>query len=339
MGLIREFENVLEIDLSKYKLEEVYFLPYYKQPVSLLETLHFSLKDKCKPAFYDRDAADIYRRIYLGSLLVNYIPLEPLTFDEKSGVKVYDDDVVIQDDVIIEREKIERQALYYFYTFCNNGELKYTKEVFEKFFGSIFGELPHYILKKQYAAGRDFFDSVNYDTVTQLAVIGGANIDDYLNKTKDNINSGENYVYGNAYNIDYSDENGAVGCEQSYYLVVAYELVKRNYTVKRCGECGKWFVAYNKDDTKYCSGCGEERNRLIKANNRLKQIALKRCRDRKKDAHIGNIPNDKKWEDLEAEIIKKYNEAQTIPGMQEYSKWLKGVNKIYFHKARKETEV
>ena len=121
-------------------------------------------------------------------------------------------------------------------------------------------------------------------------------------------------------------------------IAVAYELVRHKITLNKCKECGKWFVAYNKVDTLYCSDCATTRTKRRKANEALARIITHNCSVRMSYNNDYTSEYYKKYRDIQQQVYDKQpnTKTATLAELQEYGEWLKGIKKAEFPKSKEE---
>lgn len=163
------------------------------------------------------------------------------------------------------------------------------------------------------------------------------NVKYLLNKLLDNKYSLPRFKCLDNEIVEYrlNTEEGEEKNEIDYMIAVIFELVERKIWLKRCKECGKWFVAYNKIDTIYCPNCSQKRTRQINTNcvllgtikkklKNIRQTYPKECKEYQDTLKYDNEI-----------VINKPNKEATLEELKTFNKWLKTKSKEWFPRKKK----
>lgn len=171
------------------------------------------------------------------------------------------------------------------------------------------------------------------------------NVKYFLNKLSNNGYSLPRIAYrydeeGNEICLEYSlntenEEKNKI----DYMLAVAFELVKRKITIKRCEACEKkWIVVYKKD-TYYCKECAEIRNKKRDAIGSLAADIKSRLM-KKRYLYLTVPPKYEFFQNRIDEINNrvneiKYDRKKTLTELDNVHTWLKTKSKEWFPRKKK----
>ena len=203
----------------------------------------------------------VYEKLELGSRLVDYIPIEdmkPMRIFNNSNSDNENKEIINTEETpeeIIKRmikklnsgemkfsdngsnnwEQTFKQLLYVYITLCLRDKSFYNENKFLEIFAMNNLNLPRIRISKRFAE-----DDLYYPAFAP------ENVD--MQEIKHHLEN--DYGYYREYYI-YNDDEWKI--KTNYYMAILNELIKHKYTINKCKNCGKWFVAFSKSDQKYCN--------------------------------------------------------------------------------------
>ena len=154
---------------------------------------------------------------------------------------------------ILERESTFKKLLYTFYSICNQKKKLYTEEFFLTLMSYYGYQVPPVELRISKPDTNPKFLVEISKTFVRRHSISAISVE--AEKIIDEINTFRIMRQYDCEARKFENQNDLyvpVYTGINYYMAVAYELVKQGYYVNKCEHCGRWFIANNKSDEKYC---------------------------------------------------------------------------------------
>ena len=195
------------------------------------------------------------------------------------------------------REDALKSLLCDFLTLCNSNKHYYTDTNFVRVMAVNGFNIPQFIYKA--------YDMYKKEEITSSPFTHSNlyNVKDTLSDIKDSP-----IIFGRKYNC-------VNDCD--YYIAVVLEIIRQGKFIKKCEQCGRWFVTEKKSDEKYC-----KRKSISNSKKTCAQVA----RNIVESKRIGSPLNKAK----ERARNRAYSNETCHPGtVEEYKMFIKELDKQY----------